>query len=275
MIGTAARRWARYAAAAMHVGSAVAKIGLFWPRWNAQRRRYEFARWSRRAVGIFGFRIDSRGTMPDTCTVAPIVVSNHVSWLDIYVILACLPVVFVAKSDVRRWPAIGWLAEKLGTVFIDRQQRRSLPSCIEAIDMLTSQGIPVVIFPEGTTTCGEAVAPFHASLFAAAARPGARIQPVSIKYVRRDGRAVEEAAFVDDMSLLDSFRRLVDCRDCIAEIHWLEPISARGLSRQALATAAHAAVSRAQLLPVCSVASALPEKKHHDPGGQQVLAPLL
>jgi len=246
MIKSMIMRWTRFAAAAVHIGVAVVKISVFWPRWSARRRGVELAKWAERAVGIFGFRIVSHGTISGDWSVAPIVVSNHISWLDIYVILARLPAVFVAKNGVRRWPAIGWLAERIGTLFIDREQRRSLPLCIKAIDALTSKGTPVAFFPEATTTLGDAVAPFHAPLFAAATRPGARIQPVSIKYRRMDGSTVEAAAFVDDMSLLESFRRLADCRDCIAEVHWLEPIVTSGLSRQDLAAAAHAAISHAQ-----------------------------
>jgi 1-acyl-sn-glycerol-3-phosphate acyltransferase len=119
--------------------------------------------------------------------------ANHVSWLDIGVLSACLPVAFVARADLARWPLIGHFAWLQGAIFVDRTRRAATVATSRAMAARLRTGRAVVLFPEGTSTDGARVAPFRASLLAAArdaadgsASP-ASAQPVAIAYVGRRG----------------------------------------------------------------------------------------
>ena len=236
------RRCWRFARVAAHVCVAAAKLGLFWTNWTSERRRCETKVWSAHALGLFGFRTVVRGEPIDAGNNPPIFVANHTSWLDVYAIMSIADVSFVAKQEVRFWPVVGALAERLGAIFIQRERRASLINCIGMIEERLKDGQPIGIFPEGTTTDGSMVLPFHPSLFEAAIRSGASIQPIAISYRRADGSPASEVAFVGDMTLLESFGQLADCRDCIVELTFLQPIEPAGRSRQWLADAAERAV---------------------------------
>lgn len=123
-----------------------------------------------------------------------LIAANHVSWLDISVLIALAPVVFVAKSEVASWPLFGLLARLNRTVFVDRARRRQTADVNRAIAARMAAGDPVVLFAEGTSSDGNRVLPFRSSLLAAAhvalAQDGASplcLQPLSIAYVGLDG----------------------------------------------------------------------------------------
>ncbi len=111
-------------------------------------------------------------------------VCNHVSWCDIPVLGQIMPVTFLSKSEVRRWPLIGWLAKQAGTVFIERGKGKAT-SVAETLAGVLENGESVLLFPEGTTTTGLTVLPFHGRLLRSASFAGVRIQPVSLSYRRR------------------------------------------------------------------------------------------
>ena len=114
------------------------------------------------------------------------VVANHASWLDILVLNALGPFVFVAKSEVRGWGALGWLARATGTVFVRREARAEAGAQAEALAQVMRSGGRVAFFPEGTSTDNRRVLPFRAPLFAALGAPGlaagVAVQPVTLRY---------------------------------------------------------------------------------------------
>jgi 1-acyl-sn-glycerol-3-phosphate acyltransferase len=234
---------------------AVAKVGTRWPRWDEQRRRAECRDWSVKALDMFGIRTVAAGRVCEAGNAAPLLVANHTSWLDIYVVLSHVDAVFVAKKEVRSWPAIGWLAERLGALFLDRTKKQSLVLTLNQMAGLLASGRTVGLFPEGTTSDGTVVLPFHAPLFDAALRAGRPVQPVAIRYLNASGGRADEVAFIGEMTLIESFQRLADCRGYVAEITFLDPIEPTGRSRQEIARLAEDAIRRHIELPLDAAAA--------------------
>ena len=144
-------------------------------------------RWHRGLLGILRLRLRVEG-LP--LREAHLTVANHVSWLDILTAGWGIGGVFVSRHDVADWPLIGIFARLAGTVFINRASLRSAIESSKNIVERTSQGVPVVIFPEGETNDGSEVAPFRAFLFAAIAEQGVRVQPFTIRYTHVNGRPI-------------------------------------------------------------------------------------
>lgn len=147
----------------------------------------------RGASRALGLRVSSLGEFSDR----PVLfVSNHISWSDIPVLGGMAPLRFLSKAEVGRWPVIGWLATQAGTLFIQRGSGKSGQARQEIADTLLG-GQSVLVFPEGTTTAGVTVLPFHSRLLHAAADAGVDIQPISIGYLR-DGQPDHLAPFIAD-----------------------------------------------------------------------------
>lgn len=147
-------------------------------RRNAWRSRTT-RRWARGLLRVMGARIDITGTRP-----APpfCLVSNHVSYLDVLVYYSLLPARFVAKAEVKDWPAVGWLARTYGTLFIDRARPRDLVRVLAQMREAAQEGDAVVFFPEGTTSRGADLLPFRAPLLEIAARLRVPVAYAAIAY---------------------------------------------------------------------------------------------
>ena len=196
--------------------------------------------WSRRLLGILGMKVRTRGLrqLPAPC----LIVSNHSSWLDIFVISARFPAVFVAKSEIRSWPLIGLLCTRAGTIFIERGRRASARHAGRQLTSALREGRAVSIFPEGTTTDGLQVAVFHRALFQPAIDAGARVQPVLLRYLDRTGAYTTAPIYVGDTSLIESIWQLVSAAGLVAEMRLLEPMEPRDSTREALATSSRNAI---------------------------------
>ena len=211
-------------------------IALSTPRGRARLTR-PFARAVLAALGV---RHRASGRIPQR---GALLVANHVSWLDVLVLLAYAPVRLLAKREVRGWPAIGSLAAAMGTVFIDRTRPRTLPRTVaDVADALRGGGV-VAVFPEGTTWCGRNGGPFRPAMFQAAVDAQAPVVPVALRFALADGTGTTIAAFLGDDTLLASVRRVVATRGLTVALRAhpaLYPMV--GASRRALARAAGAAV---------------------------------
>lgn len=169
-------------------------------------------------------------------------VANHVSWLDIIVIGACEPTRFIAKSEIRDWPIAGALANACGTFYIRRGKGGARP----LLDKLTphlSAGGCITLFPEGTTTDGRGVLPFHPRLFAAAIEAQCAVQPVALRY-GLSARGENIAPFIGDDDLVSHILRLLKEPELLAEVTYCAPLSSVGRNREELAEAAQRCVSR-------------------------------
>ena len=205
-------------------------------------------RWSQffmaRLSHALPFRIRVFGQLPDT---SMLWVSNHVSWTDIALLGQLTPLSFLSKADVRGWPVAGWLAAKAGSLFIRRGAGDS-QLIRQQMRHHLSQGLPLLMFPEGTTTDGRCVRTFHGRLLSAAIDSGAHLQPVAIRYLR-DGSTDPIAPFIGDDDLLSHLMRLFSHDTAEVEIHLLEPIACLNQERAVLAFRAQQAIERVLVQP--------------------------
>jgi 1-acyl-sn-glycerol-3-phosphate acyltransferase len=146
-----------------------------------------------------------------------LIVSNHLTYLDIVVYGAVRPFVFVAKSEVRRWPLLGTLASLGGTIFVDRDRSLQVANAGQQIEQALKDGLAVLLFPEGTSSNGREVLPFRSPLFESAIRTGASVRAAAIRYHAAD--AVEsEVTYWGEMVFLPHLFRTLCIRDLSAEI---------------------------------------------------------
>ncbi len=210
-----------------------------YPLMQPARRRLVLQRWSARLMRHLAAHLTVHGVPPHDDGEPVMLVSNHVSWLDIFVINAAVPTRFVAKSEIRGWPLIGWLCVKAGTLFIERGRWRDLARLDEVIaDALRNNavgGASIGVFLEGTTTDGREVLPFHSALLRPAQLAKVHIVPVAIRYCRSDGSACTEAAYDGDKTLLDTIRLMLTQHEIHTHVHFLTPVNAQGLHRRELA----------------------------------------
>lgn len=198
-------------------------------------------RWSRRLLALLGVELRASGAIEPGC----LVVANHISWLDIFVLNAIAPAAFVSKAEVRGWPLVGWLAAKNETVFLRRGSRGHAKIINGEIGALLDAGRNVALFPEGTTTDGTHVLHFHAALLQPAIQSGHFVQPVSISYRTPDGAVSLAPAYVGDVSLGQCLAAIIAEPRLVARTVVAPPLqSAEGLTRRALAEAARDEIVR-------------------------------
>jgi 1-acyl-sn-glycerol-3-phosphate acyltransferase len=202
------------------------------------------ARWlqssSRRVLRVLGIETSVLGTIPQS----GLLVCNHLSYLDILVIAAVIPSRFVAKSEVVRWPLLGWFARQAGTIFVERAKRTQAKRSAVEIEQALAEGSLVVLFPEGTSSGGETVLPFKSSLLQAAA---GKAQPAltagAISYELADGDAVEEVCYWKDSTLVPHLINLLSKRRVLALLRLAETAH-RTTDRKLLALQLHSQVLR-------------------------------
>lgn len=199
-------------------------------------------------LGLFGVRVIERGRPPDR-SAATLVLSNHVSWLDIPVIGSLHPLSFIAKSEIEGWPVIGFFARMQRSVFIDRQRRKATVAASHAVAHRLKKGDVIVLFAEGTTSDGNRLLPFRSSLVGAAqaalSEPGMgpiHLQPLAIAYVRRNGLPVTRRerpaiAWYGDMELVPHLGLFVREGPLDAVVTWGDPIRFDGDRKRATALA--------------------------------------
>ena len=155
--------------------------------------------WCRFACRVLGIRVTTHGSMPSS----GLLVSNHLSYLDIVVLSAARPCVFVAKKDVAAWPLLGWLAQAAGTIFVDRRKRLATREGVELIRQAIRNGALVVVFPEGTSSDGATVLPFKSALLEPACELDSSITAAAIDYsLTHGGSVADEICYWRDMMLV-------------------------------------------------------------------------
>jgi 1-acyl-sn-glycerol-3-phosphate acyltransferase len=172
-----------------------------------------------------------------------LVVGNHISWIDIYVINAWRPTPFVSKAEIRRWPVIGWLAQQLGTVFIEREKRSDAKRIVHELAQRLGAGELMCVFPEGTTSNGSGLLPFHSNLFQAAVSASCPVQPICLMYADAHGQTLAPA-YIDDLTLGECIDAILRGAPITAHLYVCEAL-ASGADRRVLAREAQGTIERA------------------------------
>jgi 1-acyl-sn-glycerol-3-phosphate acyltransferase len=152
---------------------------------------------------------------------------NHISWIDIFAINAVLPARFVAKAEIGRWPLLGTLVTLAGTLYIERGRRHAVHAVNHKVAEHLQLGESVALFPEGTTTDGSELLPFHSNLIAPVMEAGGQVWPVALRYTE-DGRPSRAAAFIGDDTLARSIWNILTARRLAIEVALLDPVAADG-----------------------------------------------
>jgi 1-acyl-sn-glycerol-3-phosphate acyltransferase len=216
---------------------------------SRERRAETVRRWSARLLRLLGVRLAARGQVPAPAGAPLVLVSNHVSWLDIFVIDALRATRFVAKSEVRGWPLLGWLAARTGTMFIERGRRHAAAAVNRDVAAALAGLDTVGLFPEGTTTVGDELKPFHAALFQAAIECRHPLRPVAIRYRDADGAPSMAATYVGDQSFVESLWAITGERAIVAEVTFGEDIATAGSDRRTVSRHAETVIARLLSLP--------------------------
>jgi 1-acyl-sn-glycerol-3-phosphate acyltransferase len=189
--------------------------------------RAECARWLHetclRGIRSIGVELTVQGSPPTH----GLIVSNHVSYLDILVYSAAVPCVFVSKAEVEEWPIFGRYARWAGSVFVRRHDRSDAARANVSIGESLHNGVPVVLFPEGTTTDGQRVLRFHSTMLQPAIDTAAPITPCAIRYELIDGDVAHEVCWWGDMTLVPHMWNLLGKKSIRAKLIFSEPVIPR------------------------------------------------
>jgi 1-acyl-sn-glycerol-3-phosphate acyltransferase len=242
----------------LHVVAALAIVLIVFPLAGLPTRNRIYRGWSRMLVAICGARLvvdgepipsHIRATGIEAWSLGRLVLSNHVSWIDVFAISAAMPCRFVAKAEIGRWPLLGALVTRSGTLYIERGRRHAVASTNHKVRDHLKAGESIVVFPEGTTTDGATLLPFHSNLLAPAVEIGAPVWPIAIRYTD-GGLPTDAAAFIGDMGLLTSLGKVLLARDLAIRITVLPPIEVEQHgNRHAVARKAREAIAAALDLP--------------------------
>jgi 1-acyl-sn-glycerol-3-phosphate acyltransferase len=194
---------------------------------------------SRRVLRVFRIETQFHGHIPSS----GLLVCNHLSYLDILVLAALAPCVFIAKSEVKYWPVFGWFAKRAGTVFVHREQRTQAGQKVKEIEAALQTDSLVVLFPEGTSSDGHTVLPFKSSLLEPATRQAHPLSAGLIQYALDDGDVGEEVCYWKDMTLVPHLINLCSKRVVQASVHFKQ-LREGNADRKQLARQLHAEVLR-------------------------------
>jgi len=213
-------------------------LNLLCPANKAKTKRNTLkTHWLRRFSAIVNLCITKQGEPPEQ---GALLVSNHVSWLDIIVIGQYLPAYFVAKSDILSWPIIGYLSKQGGTIFIRRGDKKHIKATTEKMVWVLKQNSNIIAFPEGTTTSGDEVLSFHASLFQPALLTRSAIQPVALQY---QGEAKQQAPFIGDDDFIPHLIKMLSLDKIEVHVSFLPVIKSLGRDRNSVGAEAREIIS--------------------------------
>jgi len=187
---------------------------------------------------IFGIKVTADEYLPTK--EGSLFVSNHCSYIDIVVIGSKIPVRFTPKSEIKKWPIIGWLVNMSLPVYIERKGNKAREQK-EVIQNIIKGGDNIIVFPEGTTNNGRELKNFKTSLFSVVENSKIKVRPVVVKYKKIDGQninnqTIDSIAWHGDMTFFPHLWGLMKAKKIEAEIKYLEPLSANDFeSRKELA----------------------------------------
>ncbi len=230
----------RYARLGLHLLWGALTIATVYRFLNDAARLWLKQRWSQQLLEILAIHLDAnlhgvaRGSL---------IVANHISWLDIFVLNATRPMAFVSKSEVREWPLAGWLAANTDTLFLRRGRRADAVETNNRIGAMLAAGKDVAVFPEGTTTDGSHLLPFHGALLQPAIDGSRPVQPLTLAYFDATGQRSPAPAYAGETTMAECMAEIIACRSLRVRLRPTPPIFAEHLTRREVAAMAHGAVA--------------------------------
>lgn len=211
-------------------------------KWKDIRKISRIVRaWNRGAAWIVGLQVTVRGKLPSVS--GGLVVSNHLGYIDILTHGSVLPLRYTPKSDIAKWPVLGWYIGLSRPIWIDRESKQSSQKSLRDFAKTMKQGMYLIVYPEGTSTDGKSgILPFKSTPFEAAITGDAPIIPVLTRYIEAPGEPT--VAWYGDMTLLPHIWRTLRRRTIKAELRFLEPIYPENRSRKELAAFVHGVMQR-------------------------------
>jgi 1-acyl-sn-glycerol-3-phosphate acyltransferase len=218
-------------------------LAIIYPYLNPEWQRRILKLWSKQLLVILNIGIQIEGQQFARGEGSCMLVANHVSWMDIFVLNAIHPSQFIAKSEVCDWPVIGWLSRRIGTIFVERAIRQSAPLTIQRVKHLLRQGTCIGLFPEGTTTDGKQVGHFHSAFFQPAIDECTRICPIALRYQNKEGAPSTSATFIGDDTLVQSIWKILRSPQINALVVFTPTLRTDNENRRMLARTAQEAVA--------------------------------
>jgi 1-acyl-sn-glycerol-3-phosphate acyltransferase len=227
------RALARLVRALVHVVHGILIVLLRFHAYDAARRTERVQWWSRKTLRLMGIALQVEGQPAGAGT---LLVANHISWLDITALHAVCPQArFVSKADVRHWPLLSRLADAANSLYLERERKRDALRVVHQMAGALRDGDIVAVFPEGTTSDGRALLPFHANLLQAAISTGAPIQPVALRFSDSANEVSRAVEYIGDTTLVGSVWRVACGEGIVARVALLPPREGANAERRALA----------------------------------------
>ena len=216
----------------------LAIVVLRFPAYDAPARQVRIQWWATKMLRVMGIRLQVEGTPSEGGT---LLVANHISWLDIVAVHAVCPHArFVSKADVKSWPLLSRLIDAGGTLYLERERKRDALRVVHTVARALKDGDMVAVFPEGTTSDGRELLPFHANLLQAAIATRTPVQPVALRFSDSSHPVSRAVEFVGDTTLVQSLWRVARGNGVIARVALLAPRESHHVERRALAEALRA-----------------------------------
>jgi 1-acyl-sn-glycerol-3-phosphate acyltransferase len=228
----------------LHLLHGLLVVNWHFPRWHHHQKSERIQAWAQSSLALLSIDLKVNGSPPSNGPL--LLVANHVSWLDIVVLLASCPCRFVSKSEIGEWPVVGTLTRAVGTLFITRSSRRDALRVVHqmAEKLHSDSGMVLAIFPEGTTSNGLQVLPFHANLFQAAIAANAPVQTVALRFEEAaSGQTSLAACYIDEDTFLGSVWRTLTAPRQRVVLSFGSTQHGGGRNRQAWAADAHTEVT--------------------------------
>jgi 1-acyl-sn-glycerol-3-phosphate acyltransferase len=216
---------------------------LRFPSLSIAERQARIRWWSRKMLCLIGIELRVEGT---PAPAGSLLVANHVSWLDIMVVHSVIPGArFVSKADVKSWPLVSRLIASAGTLYLERERKRDALRVVHDMAEALRAGQTVAIFPEGTTSTGHGLLPFHANLLQAAISTATPVQPAALRFSDSSDAVSDAMEFVGETTLLRSLWQTACGDGVVARLVLLPARPAAGIERRALAAQLRADIGAA------------------------------
>ena len=216
---------------------------LFFPVINRKLKKLLIKRWSSLLLKIFKINLVVNNDLKKILSKKNyLIVSNHISWLDIFIINSAYPVAFVAKQSISKWPILSWLVKASETIFIDRKRITKIKKTLKEVENYLENKGSICIFPEGTSTDGSQLLNFKSNLLQTAINKNISVLPIAIQYFQNQNFC-SAPAYYADLTLLDSIRNLITFDNIEAKLTILTEIKSIS-DRKVLAKEAFVKISK-------------------------------